>query len=248
MNGICKLSIVPIRKSSSDQAEQISQLIFGEQVIVEQQNKNYYFIKSIHDGYRGWVDKKQVMIQSKITKADYIVNVPLLVIDQKILPFGSYLFKLELNEFDSTRFLESKEICTINKSSSRDQIDCNAQKFLHAPYIWGGKTPFGIDCSGFTQMIYRLNGVHLKRDAYQQAEMGNALSSLELSNTGDLAFFNKDNSDKITHVGIVIKSTNELKIIHASGWVQINILTNEGIIDDDGKLSHHFLFVRNILG
>ena len=111
--------------------------------------------------------------------------------------------------------------------------------YLNAPYLWGGKTPFGIDCSGFTQMVYRLNGFKLMRDAYEQATQGNALSFIEESSPGDLAFF--DNKEgNITHVGIIMENNH---IIHAHGKVRIDRLDQTGIYNVDLRTHSHKLRV-----
>jgi cell wall-associated NlpC family hydrolase len=113
----------------------------------------------------------------------------------------------------------------------------NALIYLNAPYLWGGRSPFGIDCSGFTQLVYRLQGIKLPRDAYQQAEVGNTLSFIEESEEGDLAFF--DNTEgKIIHVGIIMKNNY---IIHASGKVRIDRIDQQGIFNSSLKTHTHKL-------
>ncbi len=110
---------------------------------------------------------------------------------------------------------------------------------MNAPYLWGGKTPFGIDCSGFTQMVYKLNGHALLRDASEQASQGIALSFIEESEPGDLAFF--DNSEgQIIHVGIIMEDNH---IIHAHGKVRIDRLDHSGIYNIDKKIHTHKLRV-----
>ncbi len=246
MIAICKLSIVPIRKSPSDQSEQVSQLLFGEQVFIENQKKDWYAVKCIHDDYQGFVDKKQVNIISKLMKAAYIVNVPFLQIFDQNIVLGSYINEEEIMRLKSLE-LGADYISNIKKPIDASYLIKNAKKFLNTPYLWGGRSPMGVDCSGFTQIIYRLSGINLKRDAYQQAELGKPVESLNNLRSGDLAFFNKGKNDKITHVGLVIKEDNQLKIIHASGWVQINDFNIDGIWDKNGELSHHYLFSRRII-
>src|SRR5690606_11931205 len=117
-------------------------------------------------------------------------------------------------------------------NKSKGNLLNTALNYLNAPYLWGGKTPFGIDCSGFTQMVYKLNGYQLLRDACQQATQGIALSFIEESEPGDLAFF--DNEDgKIVHVGIIMEDNH---IIHAHGKVRIDRLDHTGIFNTDKKL------------
>jgi cell wall-associated NlpC family hydrolase len=111
--------------------------------------------------------------------------------------------------------------------------------YLNAPYLWGGKTPFGIDCSGFTQMVYKLNGYNIYRDASQQATQGEALSFIEESEPGDLAFFD-NNEGSITHVGIIMKDNY---IIHAHGCVRIDRLDHTGIFNNEMNTHTHKLRV-----
>jgi len=119
-----------------------------------------------------------------------------------------------------------------------------ASLYLNAPYLWGGRSPLGIDCSGFTQVVFKAAGVRLPRDAYQQAEVGQTLGFVEEASEGDLAFF--DNAEgKIIHVGIVLK---DRFIIHASGKVRIDKLDHQGIFNrETGKYSHTLRVIKRIV-
>jgi gamma-D-glutamyl-L-lysine dipeptidyl-peptidase len=108
---------------------------------------------------------------------------------------------------------------------------------LNSPYLWGGKTPFGIDCSGFTQMAYKLAGIKLRRDAWQQAEQGHTINLLEETEPGDLAFFDNDEGN-IVHVGIILR---DHKIIHAAGKVRIDSIDHYGINNKELKKYTHKL-------
>ncbi|MGE3825539.1 MAG: C40 family peptidase, partial [Bacteroidia bacterium] len=119
-----------------------------------------------------------------------------------------------------------------------------ATVFLNAPYLWGGRSVFGIDCSGFTQVVFKMAGIQLKRDAYQQAEQGITLSFVEEAQTGDLAFFDNEEG-KIVHTGIVL---SQGKIIHASGKVRIDKLDHQGIYNHDTKkYSHKLRLIKRVL-
>jgi hypothetical protein len=119
-----------------------------------------------------------------------------------------------------------------------------ASMYLNTPYLWGGKSPFGIDCSGFTQMVYKINGYELKRDASQQAAQGEVLSFIEESEPGDLAFF--DNSEgEIIHVGIILKNNY---IIHAHGCVRIDRLDQSGIYNtEQNRHTHRLRVIKKII-
>ena len=124
-------------------------------------------------------------------------------------------------------------------------IEKVALKYLETPYLWGGRTPFGIDCSGFTQMVFRLAGIQLKRDASQQADQGINVDFRHLAKMGDLAFFSKPDGQKITHVGIVF---GEDQVIHASGKVKIDTLDHYGIVDSSQKkYSHRLKFIKRLI-
>ena len=115
--------------------------------------------------------------------------------------------------------------------------------FLNSPYLWGGRSPLGVDCSGFSQIVYRLQGIDLPRDAYQQAKVGTTLSFVEESEPGDLAFFH-NSSDEIVHVGIILKDNY---IIHASGKVKIDRLDQTGIYDNERNIhTHNLRFIKKI--
>ena len=121
----------------------------------------------------------------------------------------------------------------------------SAYTFINAPYLWGGRSPLGIDCSGFTQVVYKLAGQKLQRDAYQQADQGITLGFIEEAEAGDLAFFDNDEG-KIIHVGILL---GQGKIIHASGKVRIDRIDHQGIFNEEtGKYSHKLRIIKRILG
>ena len=153
------------------------------------------------------------------------------------IPLGSDLRSLSLLE-------HSIEYTPEALSSKREDIIQTAYQFLHAPYLWGGKTPMGIDCSGLTQMVYKIHGIPLKRDAYQQAQQGNSLSFIEESQPGDLAFFDNKEGD-ITHVGILLQNHF---ILHAHGKVRIDRIDQTGIFNSELQThSHKLRLIKSIL-
>jgi hypothetical protein len=240
---ICNLSIVPLRAEPSDKSELVSQILYGEVFKVIEQRKYWSKIQLAYDTYEGWVDNKQYIEISEtdfasICSQDPIMSSDLLEVvqDQQhqltTIPLGSSLNGLELMK----HHYDGKLTKATNK---KDHLVSTAFLYLNAPYLWGGKTPFGIDCSGFTQMVYKLNGYHLLRDASQQSKQGQPLSFIEESEAGDLAFF--DNNDgEIIHVGIIMEDNY---IIHAHGKVRIDRLDHSGIYNAERNVHTHKLRV-----
>ena len=253
MFGICNLAIIPLRFEPSDKNEIVSQVLFGEHFEILEQMKQWSKIKLQYDDYEGWVDSKQYQIISEsefnqLSEDVIVLNADLI---EYITAPNNLLLPIPLGS--SLSFLNHIDINTSNfnfegtKTSGVKSKDCilnTAFMYLNAPYLWGGKTPFGIDCSGFTQMVYKLNGYHLLRDASQQSKQGEALSFIEESEPGDLAFF--DNEDgNIIHVGIIMEDNY---IIHASGKVRIDRLDHLGIYNADvNKHTHKLRVIKKII-
>jgi hypothetical protein len=253
MFAICNLAIIPLRAEPSDRSEIVSQVLFGEHFEVLEVQKQWSRIKLQFDDYEGWVDTKQYQLISKnsydqLSKDAIILNADLVEYvsaPNNILipiPLGSSLSFLHHSEINIENFdFEGMKVSGIK---SKTNIVNTAVMYLNAPYLWGGKTPFGIDCSGFTQMVYKLNGIKIKRDAYQQAEEGETLSFVEEAEPGDLAFFDNDEG-RIVHVGIVMDLN---KIIHASGKVRIDGFDHQGIFNNEKKdYSHRLRLLKRIV-
>ncbi|WP_374504496.1 NlpC/P60 family protein [Flavobacterium sp.] len=248
MFGICNLAIIPLRFEPSDRSEIVSQVLFGEHFEVLEELKQWRRIRLHYDSYEGWVDSKQFQI---ISEADYITlsKEPIVLNADLIdyisapnntllpIPLGASLSFLNHSNINSAHF----EFDGTKTSGIQDKnkLINTAFMYLNAPYLWGGKTPFGIDCSGFTQMVYKLNGHYLHRDASQQATQGDALSFIEESEPGDLAFFDNEEGN-IIHVGIIMENNY---IIHASGKVRIDRLDHLGIFNPETQKHTHKLRV-----
>lgn len=254
--GFCNLSIIPVRKTPEHTSEMVTQLFYGETFHVIAKKGNWSKIITNYDNYSGWVHRLQylsideVMLKhynqvskviisdnlSEIISEDGIKNIKLLKgtvipepIDNKInilserYNFYGHYVKPEKNRIHLINF---------------------AKSFLNSPYLWGGRSSYGIDCSGFTQIVFKFCGFNLPRDAYQQAEIGETLNFIEETEPGDLTFFDNDDG-KIIHVGIVLENT---EIIHASGFVKIDILDNYGIYNSStGKYTHNLRLIKRIL-
>jgi len=227
--------------------------LFGEHIEILERQNQWSKIKIQFDDYEGWVDSKQYQI---ISEANYnqlsneaiILNADL--IDYITAP-NNLLLPIPLGA--SLSFLNNSEINTSNfdfegtKTSGvkpKNALIATAFMYLNAPYLWGGKTPFGIDCSGFTQMVYKLNGYKIHRDASQQALEGEPLSFIEESEVGDLAFFDNEEGN-IIHVGIIMENNY---IIHASGKVRIDRLDHLGIYNPEtNKHTHKLRVIKKII-
>ena len=249
--GICNLSNVPLRAEPDDKSEIVSQVLFGDHFVILETSKQWLKIKLSFDDYEGWIDDKQHL---KISKEQYkkLDNSPIVMSNELVdfieddttkelvsILLGSRLpfYTKNLLELSGKKY--SFEGNTTGSIASKGSIVKTAFMYLNSPYLWGGKTPFGIDCSGFTQMVYKINGHTLLRDASQQATQGEVLSFIEESEPGDLAFFD-DHEGNIIHVGIILANNY---IIHASGKVRIDRLDQSGIYNGDLKKHTHKLRV-----
>jgi hypothetical protein len=241
--GVCNLSVVPLRLEPSDKSELVSQVLYGDFFKVLEQRKSWSKIRLTFDNYEGWIDNKQYKEIDENQYTALNTSKPKLSMDlvefiqdenHQLHPIllGSSLNALSIlnHQHDGN---------TITDVQTKNSLIETAFVYLNSPYLWGGKTPFGIDCSGFTQMVYKLNGYKLMRDASQQATQGEPLSFIEESEPGDLAFFD-NNEGTIVHVGIIMEDNY---IIHAHGKVRIDRLDHYGIYNVDKKIHTHKLRV-----
>ncbi len=255
--GICMVSVAPIRKKPDDRSEIISQMLFGEQVkLIRKKGKNWLYISCRWDNYEGWIDPKQII---RITEADaekYSQNVHYaLETEQAILSdqrSQSILLGSTLPNFDgiSFKFPGKKYVYygqvinpKINKITREIFIKI-IRRYMYAPYLWGGRSPFGLDCSGYTQVVYKMCGVDLPRDSADQVSHGKLVSFVEEARLGDLAFF-ENKEGNIIHVGIVL---DDHKIIHASGQIRIDNLDHQGIYNTEiKKYSHNLRVIKRLM-
>jgi gamma-D-glutamyl-L-lysine dipeptidyl-peptidase len=253
MFGICKLANIPLRAENSDRSEIVSQVLFGEHFEVLEQINQWTKIKLHFDDYEGWIDTKQfypiseneyaILSKEELTLSYDIVEY-IVAKENLLLPItlGATLSFLQHPTINKEHFIfEGKKI---SGKKPKSNLVTTALMYLNAPYLWGGKTIFGIDCSGFTQMVYKINGYKILRDASQQALMGESLSFIEESEAGDLAFFDNDEG-RIIHVGIIM---NDNYIIHASGQVRIDRLDHLGIYNPQtNRHTHKLRVIKKII-
>lgn len=258
--GISNLSIVPVRSEPREKGEMCTQILFGEHYTILEEQAKWCRIKLEFDGYEGWIDRimvNEVDEQSFAQLLDIprIVTTDVFNIVQQADNYSNFLIVAgsSLPHFDpvSRTFQIGEVIYNIlghniskDRQGVREIIIDNALKYFNSPYLWGGRSPFGIDCSGFTQVLYKMAGLSIPRDAVQQSLLGDNLSFVEEALPGDLAFF--DNEDgAIVHVGIIWEKN---KIIHSSGKVRIDNVDHSGIYNIDTKrYTHQMRLMRRII-
>ncbi len=232
-----------MRLETTDRSEMVNQLLFGEVFKVPEKRKSWSRIRLAHDNYVGWIDNKQYREISEEEYAFAKAQTPALISDpvQFVSDAHGQLHTVLLGGSVHTCSLlnYTYEGSSVSGKKEKSHLIKTALQYLNTPYLWGGRTPFGIDCSGFTQMVYRLNGYRLLRDASEQATQGEALSFIEESEPGDLAFFDNEEGN-IVHVGIIMEDNY---IIHAHGEVRLDRLDHSGIYNVHQKKHTHKLRV-----
>lgn len=237
-----------MRSNNFHESELVSQLLYGDCFKILSSKNEWLQIKTLNDSYVGWINDKQINEISKI-------NAEKITFDDKI--FSTRLIdyiETDENKLSSIVLGSNIGACKYlghkydgpktKKTKTKPNLTKVASMYLNSPYLWGGKTPFGIDCSGLTQMIYRINGYKIPRDASQQSELGETLSFIEESEPGDLAFFD-DKEGKIIHVGMLLENNY---ILHAHGNVRIDRIDQTGIFNQEKqKHSHKLRIIKKII-
>jgi gamma-D-glutamyl-L-lysine dipeptidyl-peptidase len=256
---VCHLSVVSIRAGASDKDEIVTQLLFGELVDILDEpvsKRNWCQVRCDWDGYEGWMDIRQLKKISKEEVETYRIDTAHCLELTSILAnndhFLPVLMGAALPQYDGVNVHIGNSHYTFNgqairKSASEatpEFIIKLARRYLYAPYLWGGRSPFGIDCSGFTQIVYKMAGFRLRRDASQQVEQGRLIDFIDQAQTADLAFFENDKG-RIVHVGIVMDGGF---IIHAAGQVRIDKLDHYGIFNEEKEIySHKLRLIKRFL-
>lgn len=254
---LCNVSVAPLRALPADKSEMVSQLLFGEVVEALEFKDNWAKVRCLWDNYLGWIDFKQLL---PITEAERVAmenDAPCYALDlmqsassnDHFLPL---LIGATLPNFDGMRFqiggcfylFNGQSICPSKLTPSVDLLLKIAKRYLYAPYLWGGRSPFGIDCSGLVQCVFKLLGIALPRDASQQVELGTPIDFIEFIQPGDLAFF-ENTKGRISHVGIIFP---ENMILHAHGRVRLDQFDHFGIYDaEKEKYTHKLRVIKRIL-
>ncbi len=255
-HAICLTGAAPLRSEPTHRSEMVSQVLFGELMQVLEQNKEWCLVKLHDDGYQGWISAIQIQRLSQeefdvLTISPRWISTDLVqVLENRntktgmLVSAGSIFYNVENNAFvmagDQYTYLGSMESMD---NINFHEITRHALLFLNTPYLWGGKTAMGMDCSGFTQLVYKMCGINILRDASMQATQGEMLNLIHEAQPGDLMFF--DNEEEIIHhVGIML---DDAHIIHAHGKVRIDKVDHHGIFNSDtGKYSHKLRLIKRM--
>ena len=274
MFAINHCTVTPVRQEPSEGSEQLTQLLFGEVCEVLDRLPRWTKIRSTLDGQEGWVDFKMLSLTSSLIassphRLEAVVATPMAAATPMdggadlLLTLGTRLPNYSHGTFEilGQQYLIDPtcvNITTAQRSTGeadlqqsdlqRSDLATIAQSLLNAPYLWGGKNAMGMDCSGFTQVVYAAMGVNLLRNAREQMTQGKLVPSLADAQPGDLAFFDHADRDpkatNISHVGLLLSPT---EIIHCSGCVHIDTIDEQGIHLSDGELTHHLVQIKRYL-
>lgn len=252
--GMADLSIVPVRKEQSERSEMVSQVLFGELFEILEITDKWFFIRSEVDGTEGWISRNMCLSVTDEYAALYKEELPMLTTEvfnivtkegdygNKLIVAGSVLpfFEAEKQHFSigEDKYTLVTKPHNVGVNSLRELLIEYALKYYNAPYLWGGRSPYGIDCAGLVQMVYRLAEIKLPRTVTEQVNCGQNFSFIEEALPGDLAFFG-DETD-VTHVGILWEQN---RIIHASGRVRVDRIDHQGIFNEELKRYTHNLKV-----
>ena len=251
--GVCLLSIVPLRLDPCHSSAMVSQLLFGETFEIIEEINNWYKIQTSYDQVNAWVEKIQTTLISAENYQDlskieekFSAEIVAYVSNPKhiltIIPPGASVSVLDIDAINFEKMIFDG--LPFKASNQKNNLINTALQYLNAPYLKGGKTPFGIDASGFVQMVYKINGFYLPRTVESQSKLGDSLSFIEESEPGDLAFFD-DEDGNINHVGIMLTDNY---ILHAYGKVRIDRLDHLGIFNEFlNKHTHQLRIIKQVV-
>jgi cell wall-associated NlpC family hydrolase len=258
--GVINQSLAALRREPFEKSEMVSQLLFGETFAIHEQHKGWLRVTVTHDTYEGWLDSKLCLLvnadeylwtqaagahkcatQNFMAQRDGSEHPIHLCAGSSIYHSASTSTVFSLPQ---VKYNALSSPFDGNGHSIMETIQRRALYYINSPYLWGGRSPFGIDCSGLVQVVFKSIGYYLPRDASQQVVLGEIIDFVNMTQTGDLAFFDNEEG-AITHVGIVLP---EGRIIHSSGYVRIDKLDQQGIYCSETRLyTHRLRIIKRIL-
>jgi gamma-D-glutamyl-L-lysine dipeptidyl-peptidase len=253
--GICSIAFIPMRVKAGETHEMSNQVLFGEHFTEIEKRGSWSKIILAHDNYEAWIDNKNIIYideelfnninnSKKSVLKQNELTLKLHNDSEILLPIGSVLLHKKDFNIDKLPTIEEDENLVFNNSDIHNSIIECLHRFLNCPYLWGGRTKWGVDCSGLVQTIYRIHGINIPRDANQQVDLGENIEFITETKPGDIAFFD-DKNGKIIHVGII---TGPNEIIHASGRVKKDRLDHQGIFDNEYKFyTHNLRVIKRII-
>jgi gamma-D-glutamyl-L-lysine dipeptidyl-peptidase len=248
---ICENVFVPLRSGPSHKTEMLSQVLFGEKYSIIDKAGTWIKIETVFDNYTGWLDTAHLQqCAAEDISTGNVLNRSLLCYKNDktklVLEAGCEIFN---PDFEKKIFFAGDKKYIAGDDFSKSFVSINdsfadtALKYINSPYIWGGRIPSGIDCSGLTQLVYKIHGIAIPRDSWKQAEAGQSIDFIDQSEPGDLVFFDNERG-KITHVGMILSKG---LVIHASGRIRIDTIDHQGIYKTEiGGYSHKLRMIRRI--
>lgn len=273
---VANATVTPVRENPSEAAEQATQLLFGEVCEVIERRPSWIKVRNILDGQVGWVSSSMLTrtdSHSSLSVPRYpqtdsraVITAPmayatpmdggtalLLTLGTRLPNYDNGVFEVLGKQYRIDPSCVSIGAAALQEGADNPQrndmhsaIVAIAQSLLNTPYLWGGKNVMGLDCSGFTQVVYAAMGINLLRNAREQITQGELVPSLAEVQPGDLAFFDHQDRDpkatRITHVGLLLSPT---EIIHCSGGrVHIDRIDANGIYLPSGTMTHHLVQIK----
>lgn len=248
---VCENVFIPLRLTPSHKSEMLSQVLFGESFVIIDRSGHWLKIRTSFDDYQGWIDSNHLNHSASAnTGKVHVLNrsLPCLRPDDTtmVIEAGSEIYDPDYAKktfFVGGKLYKTSENFSENYTNALGTLADTAMKFVNSPYIWGGRIPSGIDCSGLTQLVYKIHGKQIPRDSILQSGKGEIIDFIDSAEAGDLVFFD-DERGQIGHVGMIISRG---LVIHASGRVRIDAIDHQGIYrTDTGAYTHHLRMIRRL--